>query len=266
MAATRAGTAENAPRLPQGRIAAKTVTVKVSFVLAMAVGIASLNGCASFTATGKNSNGVQLAQRGDLERALQQFQDASLAEPTNADAHYNIGRVYHLKGVQTTNQRMLEQAEISYNTALNYNPEHVDTHRSLAVLLIETERSDRAFALLKNWAARNPKSADARVELARLYYEFGDKDTSRVQLSEAVQAQPSDARVARALGALYEEQGQPALALANYQRSYQLNSFQRELPTKIASLQAATGTPIGSGVLATGPNRISQAMNQPPRY
>ena len=43
------------------------------------------------------------------------------------------------------------------------------TLEDLAVLLAETGRQDQAFTLLKNWASTDPKSADARIELARLY-------------------------------------------------------------------------------------------------
>ncbi|MCH5375721.1 MAG: tetratricopeptide repeat protein, partial [Planctomycetes bacterium] len=127
-------------------------------------------------------------------------------------------------------------AETLYNRCLDLDPENEDCYRGLAVLLSETGRSDRAFALLKNWAIRDPNNADARIELARLYEEFGDSETAKVHLTEALQIDQTNVRAWNALARLREQSGDYAQALANYQQSFTLNRFQSGVAERIASL------------------------------
>ena len=187
-------------------------------------------------ADGKNMEGVRLLQQGQPHAALQRFQQVAAADPTNADAYYNMAATYHRVGSQTNDQQNLDQAEALYNQCLDLNENHVDCRRGLAVLLAETNRSDRAFNLLKNWVDSNPRSADARIELARLYEEFGDIDTAKLHLNQAILSDENSHRAWAALGRIREELGDSAQALANYQRSYRLNTFQPQVAERIATL------------------------------
>ena len=108
--------------------------------------------------------------------------------------------------------------------------------RALAVLLGQSGRSDKAFPLMKNWVVTQPQVADARVELARLYQEYGDDKTAEQQLTEAVKVDLNNPRAWKALASIQEKSGHYAQAVANYQRSLQINRFQPELAQKLASL------------------------------
>lgn len=207
------------------------------------VGLAG--GCAQFASSNHNAAGVALTNQGQQQAALARFQSALAANPTDPDANYNAARIYHTLGTQTKDKRYYQEAERLYNRCLDLDRNHAECNRSLAVLLIEDNRADRAFALLKNWSTESPRSADARVELSRLYYEFGDKASAKQQLDTAMTLEPYNPRIARALGALYEESGQPAQALANYQRSYYGDNFQKDLVPRIAALQGQTMTSVG---------------------
>ncbi len=64
------------------------------------------------------------------------------------------------------------------------------------------------------------------MELARLYSEFGNKEAATNTLADAVQLNPNDARQWAALGKVREETGNYQQALANYQRSLEINPGQ----------------------------------------
>jgi tetratricopeptide (TPR) repeat protein len=196
-------------------------------------------GC-QVASTGQNANGVTLYQQGQIPAAYQQFQQAAVTDPLNSDSYYNMAVTLHRQGTVTRDQNLLTQAEALYNRCLDVHPNHVDCYRGLGVLLVETGRSDKAFNLMRNWAARNPQSADARIELARLYQEFGDKQTAETYLVQALQIDGNSSRALRVLGSLREESGDVNQALANYQRSYSLNSFQPDLAQRIAALRGST--------------------------
>ncbi|MBC8352412.1 MAG: tetratricopeptide repeat protein [Planctomycetes bacterium] len=235
-------------------MAANCFTKTVIRLILPAVAITALasTGC-RIVADGQNIEGVRLQQQGQHHAALQRFQQAITSNPTNADAYYNMAATYHRVGVQQKDQRQLDQAESLYNQCLDLNENHVDCRRGLAVLLTETDRSDRAFNLLKNWANSSPQLADARVELARLYEESGDYETAKLHLNKAILLDQHNSRAWAALGNIREQLGDTQQALANYQRSYNLNGFQPGVAQRIASL---SGVPIGGGVSGSGNTRI----------
>ena len=165
----------------------------MAHAIAAAALLAACSGC-GMAATGKNMQGVRLYQQGDYYAAMDAFQRAMSASAKNADAYYNLGASLHRVGAMNKDQAMLAQAETLYNQCLDRDPEHCDCYRALAVLLVDTNRPDCAFTLLKNWAVRSPQTADARVELARLHEEFGDTRTAELHLQQALQLDQTNRR------------------------------------------------------------------------
>ncbi len=201
------------------------------------------SGC-GMMATGQNMQGVRLYEKGELYGATEQFQKAMMNNPDDANAYYNMASTLHRMGTADKNQNSLQQAETQYNECLNRDPNHAACYRGLAVLLAQTDRSDKAFVLLKNWALSNPQSADARVELARIYQEYGDTKTAELQLQQALQLDQTNQRAWTAMASLRESKGDYQQALANYQRAYVLNGYNPALANRIAELNRATaGTP-----------------------
>jgi tetratricopeptide (TPR) repeat protein len=210
-------------------------------------------------ADGSNLQGVRLYQQGQFSSALQQFQKAISVDPANADGYYNMAATLHKMGSQNGDRDLLNQAETLYNQCLDVNEDHVDCHRGLAVLLVETGRSDSAVKLLKNWSTANPDLAAPRIELGRLYEEFGDLETAKLHLNQAVMLDQHNHRAWAALGQIRERAGDYEQALANYQRSFDLNTFQPGVADRIAalnrSLQVRTdGTLPGGTRTVTAPN------------
>jgi len=220
-----------------------------------------VSGC-KMAADGRNLQGVRMFQQGQYTAAIQQFQEAITADPTNADAYYNMAATLHRLGSQNGSQENLAQAETLYNQCLDADEEHIDCHRGLAVLLVETGRPDSAFRLLKNWVSSSPELADARIELARLYEEFGDPETAKIHLNQAVMSDQHNHRAWAALGQIRERLGDYEQALANYERSWRLNTFQPGVADRIAVLNRT----MRAGVDATGPSSGTRTVNTPNAY
>ena len=201
--------------------------------------LGSAGGC-NMTTNGNNASGVRLYQQARYHEAMQRFQTAMSADPTNADAYYNMGASYH-QLAKRTDRNMYVEAENLYNQCLDRNTNHPDCRRALAVLLVETERRDKAFTMLERWAVESPTSADARIELARLYEEFGDNDTATRHLVAAVEIDRTNHRGWKALAHQRELAGDYAQAMANYQHALALNPFQPEVTQRVAQLQQSTG-------------------------
>ena len=215
------------------------------------------SGCTRMT---QNGTGVSLYQQGRYAEALQTFEQAKQTDPTNPDSYYNLASTYHRLGTSAKDQKMLDNAEAIYNQALELSPNHVECHRALAVLLVETGRSDKAFTLLKRWAQRSPSVSDARVELAKLHQEFNQTKIAEQYLDEALAMDPNNARAWAERGRLRENSGELMQAVQNYQQSIAINSLQPELYQRIGALNvrlsqngmATTGTTIADATGAPG--------------
>lgn len=214
-----------------------------------AIVIAVQLGCSGMTARSLNAEGVRLYQSGNYQQAAASFQKAIASNPRSASAYYNLASSLHKSGKLHNRPQDLQQAEQLYNQCLDYDPNHAECYRGLAVLLAETNRQDASYRLLEGWASRSPQSAEPRIELARLYEETNNLPLAASQLEQAVTIDPNNARALTALGRLRESTGDTQQALANYQRSLAINRFQPTVEARVASLQAggvvapATGTP-----------------------
>ncbi len=217
----------------------------------------TLAGCSSFTAGGKNADGVRLYQQGQYQAAIQKFQEAANANPNDPDAAYNMGRVYHRLATVNNDPKSADQAEQFYRMAIDRDSNHAEAHRGLAVFYVEQGQSNRAFDLLGEWAMRRSDVADPRIELARLHEEFGDKDAALEQLLEAHSIDNRNARTLAALGRLRDEAGERAQALDNYSKSLELDRFQPEVASRVTALQSD----ISSAPLYLPPNGDTRMVN-----
>lgn len=206
-------------------------------------------GC-SITSDGWNAQGVQAFQRGDHRGAVQKFQYALNADSSNSDSFYNLGRVYHEIGKKNGDDAFLLEAETLYNRCLDLSADHVDGHRGLAVLLVDTGRKQEAFALLNNWAKDRPSMSQPRVELARLYEEQGDLQTARLHLESAVKLNANNARAHTALAAISERQGDIRTAYQAYQKSLMVNPNQPNVGKRLALVRQSIGEAVGNTRIA----------------
>jgi tetratricopeptide (TPR) repeat protein len=220
--------------------------------LAVALCASQLAGCNQMNAQALNSEGVRQYQLGNYQQAADRFQSAIATDPKSATGYYNLAASLHKSGKLGGRQEDLAQAERLYNQCLEYDPNHAECYRGLAVLLSETGRQDAAFRLLEGWAARSPQLSDPRIELARLLEESNNPQQASQRLVEAIAIDPHNSRALTALGRLRESSGDQAQALANYQRSLAINRFQPEISRRVAALQAA-GAGLPAAPLDTPP-------------
>ncbi len=155
--------------------------------------LAALSGC-GWMSSGQNSEGVRLFQQGNYDAAAQRFRQAMQTEPQNPDSYYNLAAFYHRQGKLQQRGVDLAQAESYYRQCLDHNPNHVECRRGLAVLLVEQGRSDEAFKMMEDWDTQNPTLAAPKIELARMFEEFGDKDAAKQHLTAALAIAPDDSR------------------------------------------------------------------------
>jgi len=218
-------------------------------------------GCNNLNSQALNSEGVRLYQQGNYQQASVRFQEAIANDPKSSNGYYNLAASLHKAGTLYNRPNDLRQAEVLYNQCLEHDPNHAECYRGLAVLLGETGRQEESFRLLSSWIQASPTLPAAKIELARLYEETGRKQDAQASLIDALTIEPNNARALTALGRLRDQSGDHSQALANYQRSIQINRFQPDVAARIATLNAAANPSIAP-VTATAPTGTRLGSNR----
>ena len=245
-------------------VCVRTISVAGTLGTAMLC-LASAGGCGGVTAQSRNSEGVRLFEQSRYQESVSRFEQAIAADPNNADGYYNMAAVYHRLSVLTGDPSSASQAENYYNQCLDHDDEHQECYRGLAVLLMEQERSEEAFRLLEGWVDRHPMAAEPKIELARMFEEFGDPQAAKEQLVEALSVDAQNSRALAALGKLREQMGEHALALNNYQQSLWQDRFQPDVSARVAALEAALSPTPLMGTSPPGATRIVTRGGAPVR-
>ncbi len=228
-------------------------------MIAAAVSFATCTGCGMMSHQ-QNVQGVQYYQQGNLNAALDQFQRSVENDPQNSDGYYNLAAAHHQLAKMRQNPADLQQAETFYQRCLAVNPNHKDCRRGLAVLYVDQGRAADSFRMLQEWSDRTPQLPDPKIELARLHEEFGDKESAKARLQEAIAVAPNDSRALAALGKLREDAGDVDQAYANYARSLSTNQNQPQVAARLSAIQQARAG-VGPWYTQPGGTRYANAPN-----
>jgi tetratricopeptide (TPR) repeat protein len=99
-------------------------------------------------------------------------------DPGLADAHVNLGRLYHLAGERG-------RAEVQYRDAVRCAPEDPIPHFNLGVLLEEQGRRDEAVLAYGQAVSRDPDFADAHCNVGLLLEAMGRRQEAMRHLMAA---------------------------------------------------------------------------------
>jgi tetratricopeptide (TPR) repeat protein len=110
--------------------------------------------------------------------AMRAYDHALEHDSTMADAHVNLGRLYHLAGERG-------RAEAHYRDAVRLAAEDPVPHFNLGVLMEEQGRRDEAVHAYAQAVARDPEFADAHCNLGLLLESLGRRQEAMRHLMAA---------------------------------------------------------------------------------
>ena len=112
--------------------------------------------------------GNELAQQGDYDGAMAQYQNVLKIDEKNALAHNNLGIIYKRKGLYIT-------AVEEFKAALEGLPNYFKAYNNLANVYFEREYYDEAVKYYNKCLAIKPNFADAHWNLALASEHSGEK-------------------------------------------------------------------------------------------
>ena len=205
--------------------------------------------------------GIDLAESGQLQAAVEEHEAALAADPTlvqvhinlirlygtlnqpdKAEAHYraavalnpNLAEIHYNYGVLLANQRKTEEAAAAFRRAIELNPSHAEAHYNYGYLAMNAGRLDEAVKHFQAAIADKPDHRQARFNLGRAYVWQRRYSEAIEQLQQTLT--PDDGETPRctyALGAAYARAGNRAEAL-------KYMTLAREKATGLAQLDLVT--------------------------
>ena len=191
---------------------------------------ASLCGCSPVNGWAMNQQGKSLYSQGQYQAARAEFERALMDHPYSADYAYNVAASMDQMGDH-------EAAEKMYRHALTLDPSHQPSYHGMAAMLVENGRTDEANDLISTWAATQPYSTDATVELGWLKGEMGDVEGANREFQKALQENPRNTRALKQMARANRKAGLPGEAAASYARALYMDPDLPEAKDELAQLE-----------------------------
>ena len=141
---------------------------------------------------------------GNLDRALQEFEDAAQFDPQFALAYVGQAetelRMYRLRRGESD---LLQRAHSAAEKARDLNPQLPAAHVVLGGIWTDLGQNDNAIRELKTALQRDPRDPAVYTELGRLYGRLGRHTEAEDLYAKAIAQRPGDWRTYRAAATYY---------------------------------------------------------------
>ena len=124
-----------------------------------------------------------LNEKGQVDEAIRQYQEALRLQPNNADAHYNIGTGLLSKG-------RTDEAITQFKEALRVQPDHVNAHINLGFALLRKGQVTEAISLFREALRLKSNDPLAHYNLGIALERNGQMDEAISQYQEALSLKP----------------------------------------------------------------------------
>jgi tetratricopeptide (TPR) repeat protein len=137
--------------------------------------------------------GIEYAEQGQWDEAIEAYQAALRIDPDLADAHHNLGLAYAEQG-------RWDKAIEAYQAALRIRPDHARAHHNLGRVYEEQSRWDEAIEAFQSALCINPDYAAVHYDLGWAYWNQGCLDEAIEKYQAALGIRPGYVDVHYGLG------------------------------------------------------------------
>jgi lipoprotein NlpI len=162
-------------------------------------GDVAITACSRAIATGRlsahdlaviyDNRAVEYEKKGDLERAIADYNEAIQRDPKYAVPYNGRGNVWSDNGD-------LERAIADYTEAIRLDSEYATAYRNRARTWIQKDDADNSIADFDQAIKLNPKDAEAFFGRGRTYLGSGALPKALADLDQASELKPKDAYIA----------------------------------------------------------------------
>jgi len=160
--------------------------------------------------------GIEYRKRGQLDEAIQEYQQALQLKPDYAEAYNNLGWIYKLQG-------RLDEAIQAFQAAIRIDYEYLRALVNLGWAFAEKGLYDRAMNVLEAALAVDPGEASAHFALGWVHERQGRLDKAIQAYQGALRLDDSLDEAHLHLGWVYRQKSLPDKAMEEYQAAVRVN-------------------------------------------
>jgi len=177
--------------------------------------------------------GVNYLDNGQYNYAIDALKKAVKFNPSNAEAHFNLGRAYKRGGMDEKaraefsistriNPEIFNECVKKYREEIDYELTDTQNYSELGNAYAEKGMIDDAIDAYKKVISIEPENARAHYSLGTLYSKKGMYTEAADEFWMAVEIDPDMSEVHYNLGLIYYRQGMFEKAIAEYQATLKL--------------------------------------------
>jgi tetratricopeptide (TPR) repeat protein len=160
--------------------------------------------------------GQYLSNKGDHDRAMEQFQKALNIIPDYSDALIAIGKEYSFR-------KDFENALLYYQKALFKSPSNSDLFNNIGNVYLNMKSYKKAFQSYKEAAAIDPKNPSAYNNMGAVCIVTDQMEQAAWYINKALELDPNYVEAHYNLGLVAEKTGNIEQAIVHFQNTLQLN-------------------------------------------
>jgi len=159
--------------------------------------------------------GNALQEQGELEEAIEAYNQALALKPDYAEAYNNMGNALKKQG------KSIEAIE-AYKKALALKPNYAEAYNNMGTVLQEQGELEEAIDAYKKALALKPDYAEAYYNMGNTLQEQGKLEEAMEALNKALSLKPNYAEAYNNMGTALQEQGELEEAIEAYKKALAL--------------------------------------------
>ena len=183
----------------------------------------------------RNHLGKELMDRGDIDKAIEEFQCVLRLKPDFAMNRNHLGVAYGKKG---WTQKAIEQIQI----ALKIAPGFAEAHNNLGVIFGNVDQVDKAIEQFRTAIQLDPDFEEAYRNLGVAYSNKGQTDKAIKYLQAALRLNPEDAEAHNNLGIGLATIGSIDQAIEHFKTAVKLNPVDPDFQTNLVKALKIKGS------------------------
>ena len=182
-----------------------------------------------------NGLGKAMADKGEYDQAISNFQKALALKPNYGLARRNLAAAEHNRGADLARRGRNDEALGSYTRALEIQPDRSEYHYDMGLALSALGRIDEAVSQFKEALVLNPAFAQAYRELGSMLYRQGNADGAIANYLKSAEIR-ADYQTFYNLGAVLANQGKIEQAKYYFHEALRLKPGDAEIRKTLATL------------------------------
>jgi tetratricopeptide (TPR) repeat protein len=206
-----------------------------------------------------NNLSVLLRGKGELPEAIELQRKAAEEHPTWGLMHRNLASVL-------TQNRNFKEAIASFETAIKLDPNDIESHYNLGLVLSETQPDPQSVEkALRHFQAAvqlQPRFAEAHFSAGNALYRLGKVDEAIQSFRNAIECEPRHARACNNLASLLGTKGEKDEPIRLYNQAISLDPNYIEAYRNLAEALLKTGN--GAGAIQLWKTALERNPNDLP--